>query len=201
LGELVTDVKVIESTDQKTVEKEELVSKSVLEDYKKDMFKNKDRAKAAEARVQQLLDEKALVEKQTLEESAQWKTLYEREKEERSKISNELTAKSDLWINSSKKNAVINQLGGFKKSEYSKFIDTSKIDELEDGTFDSDSIVREVDRIKQEFPELLIGLKTAGKMPNEAPTVMGNLQDKALAGMSSQELINLYAKVNINKKE
>lgn len=191
-------VDVSNTTNEESVQ-EELVSKKVVDEYKNDMFKYKSKMKETEAELQKLRDEKALFEKQKLEESQEWKTLYEREKEERAKALNELKAKSEFFIDTSKKNAVVQKLGGFKKDSYTRFIDTSKIDVREDGTFDEDSIGREVDRLKQEYPELLkIGV-AQGKMPNEAPHNMGKPQDKNLGRMSSNELIDLYSKVK-NKK-
>lgn len=187
-------VKANDKQDQ-TEESNDLVSKTVLEDYKKDMFKYKQAAKERELELQKLRDQLALKEKQTLEEKEEWKTLYEREKEEKAKTLAELQKKSEFFLDTSKKNAVVQRLGGFKKDSYTRFIETSKIDVRDDGTFDEDSINKEVDRIKQEYPELLKIGNPQGKMPNEAPSNMGRPQDKNLKGMSTQELIELYSKV------
>lgn len=191
VGNTDIDQKVSEKPEEK---QDDLVSKSVLEDYKKDMFKFKEKVRNTEAELQRLRDEKALMEKQSLEENEEWKLLYEREKEEKSKALNELQNKSEFFIETSKKNAVVQRLGGFKKDSYSRFIDTSKIDVSEDGTFDTDSITMEVDRLKQEFPELLKNVSSPGKMPNEAPRNMGAPQPKKLDNMSMSELLAQYAK-------
>ncbi len=188
------DVKV--ETEEK---KEELVSQRVVDEYKNDMFKYKAKMRETEAELQKLKDNSTLLEKQSLEEKEEWKLLYEREKEEKSRALGELEQKSSFFIDTSKKNAVVLQLGGFKKSSYVSFVNPASIEVKEDGTFDEDSITREVDRIKQEFPELIKAASSPGKMPNEAATNFSNSsQDKKLNTLSGQELLDLYAKVNKN---
>ena len=177
------------------VKQEDLVSKTVLEDYKKDMFKFKSETRDLKDELQRLRDAQALNEKQSLEEKEEWKLLYEREKDEKAKALGDLESKSKFFIDTSKKNAVVQQLGGFKKDSYNRFIDTSKIDVRDDGTFDSDSVNKEVDRLKQEYPELLRIGSATGKMPNEAPVNMGQPQDKNLSKMSMTELLSTYSKV------
>lgn len=171
---------------------EDLVSKKVVEEYKNDMFKYKSQLKEREAELQRIKDEQALREKRQLEEQAEWKTLYEREKAEREKTSKELQEKSQFFVNTSKINAVVQKLGGFKKDSYVKFVDTSRIDLREDGTFDADSINREVDRIKQEYPELLLAGPTTSKMPANAPANLSTGPNtNELSKLSTAELTKL----------
>jgi len=191
LSELVTSIE--EEKKEQTTEND-LVSKKVLDEYKNDMFKYKSRMKETEAELQSLRDAQALSEKQNLEDKEEWKLLYEREKEEKSKALGDLETKSKFFIDTSKKNAVAQKLG-FIKDSYVSFINTSNIEVNEnDGTFDGDSIQRDVDRIKQDFPELLKTV-TSGKMPNEAPINMGQPQNRNLGTLSSSELLDLYSKV------
>lgn len=171
------DVNDVAAVEAKT-EADELVSKKVVDEYKNDMFKYKAKMKETEGELQKLRDAAVLAEKQSLEDKEEWKLLYEKEKEEGSKARVELENKSKFFVDTSKINSVVQKLGGFKKNEYSKFVNTSNVDVLEDGTFDRDSIAREVDRIKQEFPELLLGPKPS-KMPNEAPANMAHTSTKA----------------------
>jgi len=192
----------IVETEVKTEETkpEELVSKSVLEDFKKDMFKYKEKARNTEMELQKLRDEKVLMEKSSLEEKEEWKLLYEREKEEKANALSDLQSKSEFFMDSSKKNAVVQRIGGFKKDSYTKFIDTSRIDVRDDGTFDEESIVREADRLKQEFPELLKASPLPGKMPNEAASNMSAPQEKNLNNMSMDELLAQYTMAKKNNK-
>ena len=192
MSELVTNVEVEEKTEE--IKKDELVSKKVLDQYKSDMFKYKSKMKDTESELQKLRDQIALQEKQTLEDSAEWKTLYEREKEEKTKALGELENKSKFFIDTSKRQSVIQKLGGFRKDSYASFIETSNINMNDDGTFNAESVLAEVDRIKQEFPEL-IKMTTLGKMPNEAAQNMGQPQNRNLGNLSSSELLDLYSKV------
>lgn len=172
-----------------TEPKDELVSKKVLEDFKADFFKQKEKARQLEEELQRHRDEKAILEKKALEEKQEWKVLYEKEKAEREKAVSELKSKADLFINTSKINAVVQLLGGFKKESYAKFINTSNIETNEDGTFTAESIRKEADRIKQEYPELIVGVQ-APKIPGTAPrTIDQNInQTKSLHDLSIEEL-------------
>lgn len=188
MSEVVTE---LVKTEPEVETKEELVSKKVLDEYKADFFKQKEAKKALEAENQRLKDQQALREKDELVKNEQWKQLYETEKTEKAKAQAELLAKSEFFVNSSKVNAVVQKLGGFKKDAYTKFIDTSKIDLREDGTFDTDSINREVDRVKQEHPELLAVGPASGKMPSNAPTNISSQNTNDLSKLSTAELLKL----------
>jgi len=188
------DVSNIEKVEEKVEERtEDLVPKKVVEEYKKDLFKFKDKYRSTEEELKKLREQIALQEKASLEEKEEWKTLYEREKEAREKALSELEQKSQIFIDSSKKNAVVQRLGGFKKESYARFINTSNIEVNEDGTFNDDSLAAEVDRIKQEFPELL-KMSTSTKMPNTAPQSTNGVTNIKLTELSPEQLIELYSK-------
>lgn len=167
------DNKVVEKIEVSGEVKDELVSKSVVDDYKKDLFKFKDKFKESEARVQALLDEKALKEKKELTDAGEWKLLFEQEKIEKTNALSELQSKSDFFIDTSKRNAIIQKIGSFKKDSYASFIDTASISVNEDGTFNADQIAAEVDRLKQGFSELINGTQKS-PMPNEAALTLGS---------------------------
>lgn len=188
MSEVVTEPVKTEPTAET---KEGFVSVKVLDEYKADFFKQKEAKKALEAENQRLRDQQALREKDELVKNEQWKQLYETEKTEKVKVQAELQAKSEFFVNTSKVNAVVQKLGGFKKDAYVKFIDTSKIDLREDGTFDSDSINREVDRVRQEHPELLAVGPASGKMPSNAPSNLSTQNTNDLSKMSTAELTKL----------
>lgn len=188
MSEVVTEPVKTEPTAET---KEGFVSVKVLDEYKADFFKQKEAKKALEVENQRLRDQQALREKDELVKNEQWKQLYETEKTEKVKVQAELQAKSEFFVNTSKVNAVVQKLGGFKKDAYVKFIDTSKIDLREDGTFDSDSINREVDRVRQEHPELLAVGPASGKMPSNAPSNLSTQNTNDLSKMSTAELTKL----------
>ena len=188
----MSDVSDIQVKEEKT--DAENVKDQALQDYKADMFKYKERMRQAESELEAIRQEKAALEKNQLEKNEEWKVLYEREKSERESAVQELQQKSAQFIDSSKKNAVVQQLGGFKKDEYSKFIDVSNIEVTETGTFDSDSIGREVERIRQTFPELLRA-SDSPKLPNTAPHQVDVKEKRVDANMSRSELLAAYKRL------
>lgn len=175
--------------------KEELVSKTVIDSYKQDMIKYKESMKETQAQLQQMKDDKALNEKNSLIDKENWKELFERESKAKMAAVDELKTKSDFFVNVSKVNAVSQRLG-FKKDTYNRFIDTKNIVISENGSFDESSVSAEVDRIKQTFPELLTGTKTA-QMPSVAPNLNGGApSNRNLSDLSMTELLAAYSGVN-----
>jgi len=164
-----------------------------LNDYKSDMFKYKGKAKELEEENQRLKMQKESLERDQLEKNEEWKTLYENERKAKSEAVDELSNKSKQFVDSSKKNAVVQRLGGFKKDEYIRFINTENIELNADGLIDSESLNKEVDRIKQSFPELL---KTSeiGSLPTGAPSDVGAPKPKKVSpDMSHEELRDAFA--------
>lgn len=163
------------------------------ESYKQDMFKYKERMKLAEVGLAAAQAEKAALERVQLEQNEEWKTLYEKEKTERENAVVELHSKSKQFIDSSKINAVVQGLGGFKKDDYSKFIDPSNIEVTESGVFDTESLNKEVERIRQTFPELLKA-SSSPALPNGAPSSVTAPEPKILANMSRADLMAQFTK-------
>ncbi len=191
----MTDVSNIDDQEQpqSTETTAEDVKTQAMEDYKSDMFKYKERMKAAESGLKAAQAEKTALERVQLEKNEEWKVLYEREKGERELAVNELQLKSTQFVDSSKKNAVVQQLGGFKRDEYSSYIEASNIDVTENGTIDSESLSKEVERIRQTFPELLKASNTP-KLPNGAPSSVTEPQPKTLSNMSRSDLLAQFTK-------
>jgi viroplasmin and RNaseH domain-containing protein len=170
------------------------VKDKAVQDYKDDMFKYKERMKSAQSELEAVLAEKAALERNQLEKNEEWKVLYEREKSERESAVSELQQKSTQFMDSSKKNAVVQQLGGFKKDEYSRFIDVSNIEVTDNGTFSSESLSREVERVRQTFPELLKAFD-GPKLPGGAPSPVTVKDTKVSASMSRADLLAQYVKL------
>lgn len=172
--------------------------KKALEDYKSDMFKFKERAKQAEQLAKQLQSEKEVIEREALVKKEQWKELYEKERVAKESAVKELENKSQQFVDSSKINAVVQRLGGFKKDDYAKFINASNIEVTEQGTLDETSLSAEVDRIRQLYPELLKASPSA-VLPSEAPKPQ-SIKPKSLSSMSKDELRDLYSQTKTKTK-
>jgi len=173
--------------------KEELVSKKVAEDFKNDMFKYKDKSKELEIQLNTLKLEKDAAEQDRLEKNQEWEALYAREKQAREVLQAGIAEKEAQFVDSAKINAVIEDIGGFKKSEYNKFIEVSNITIEENGSINQLSLATEVDRIKQNYSELL---KSEQKptLPNGAPAKQTAVGPKDLSELSTTELLTLYSK-------
>ncbi|MCW4027071.1 MAG: hypothetical protein NWE76_06280 [Candidatus Bathyarchaeota archaeon] len=189
----MSDIRDIEQSQEEKSESNnaDTVKDQAIQDYKADMFKYKERMKQAESDLEAIRAEKAALERHQLEKNEEWKVLYEREKSEREAAVSELQHKSTQFMDSSKKNAVVQHLGGFKKDDYANFIDVSNVEVADNGALSSESIKREAERIRQTFPELLKAFD-GPKLPDGAPSTVTAKEKKISANMSRAELLAAY---------
>lgn len=161
----------------------EVVSKDAYAKVSTDMHKFKSEAKALQAKLADIQAEQEAKDKAALEEKEQWHTLYKKAEEKLKGLETERQNERNKFVESHKINAVIQTLGGFKKPEYNKFIDSSKVEVTEDGSVDSSSVQSEVERIRREYPELL---KTSNKtpLPSDAPR---QFAQKSVKDMTADE--------------
>lgn len=164
-------------------EEQEVVSKEAYTKVSQDMHKFKSQYKQLESKLAELQAEQEAREKAALEEKEQWHLLYKKAEEKLKNLESERQQERSKFVESHKQNAIIQSLGGFKKPEYNKFIDTSRITVLEDGSIDESSIQSEVERLKKEYPEL-IKSNSVKPLPDSAPK--GN-PPKPLEQMSPAE--------------
>lgn len=161
----------------------EQVSKDAYTKVSADMHKFKQESKALAQKLADIQAEQEAKDKASMEEKEQWHDLYKKSELKLKSFEAERATEKSKFIDSHKVNAVIQDLGGFKKTEYNKFIDTSKIEVKEDGSIDESSVSLEVDRIRKEFPELLKA-KQINPLPSNAPVGFGT---KTVAQMSQAE--------------
>ena len=175
-------------------EKKELTPiEKAYQETKSDMHKYKSERNELKERLALLEANQKAQEKASLESKEEYKILYELEKSEKEDAINKLSAKSKKFVDSSKINAVVQELGGLKKSSYSKFIEPSNIELDENGVPNEASLQAEVDRIKQSYPELLKNAQTS-KMPNDAPNGNVKQTNGKLKGMTAAQLKELLNK-------
>jgi hypothetical protein len=179
--------------ENKTVEKEEFVPKAAAEGYKADMFKYKDKTKTLEAELNALRLEKEAAERERLEKNQEWESLYAKEKEAREALAASIAEKEKQFVDSAKINAVIETIGGFKKSEYNRFIDVNNLTLDEAGSINPESLAQEVNRIKQNYSELLKN-EQKPTLPNQAPATPAVKQALNLNDLSKEQLLALYTK-------
>jgi len=148
--------------------KEEFVSKKAYQDVSTDMHKYKTDLKETKALLNQIQAEQEAVKKEALAEQGRWEELYNSNQSELDQIKQERDSDKNKFVDYHKKNSVLQKIGGFKRDDYNKFIDVENVSMNDDGSLNEDSLMNEVDRIKQEYPELLKSASNT-KLPNDAP--------------------------------
>ena len=167
----------------------ELVPAKAFKETQADMFKFKNKLKETEAMLNQLKAEKEQAEMESLKANQEWKILYEKNEMQLREIANQRNAEKEQFINYHKRAAVVSAVGGFKKDEYANsFINVSNIETDENGNVVQSSLLSEVNRIKQSYPELLKGVQ-ANNLPSEAPKSfdINNLGQKDYSKMTEHE--------------
>lgn len=170
------------------VEQEEaFVPKKAYQEVTKDMMKYKSEMKNLSAQIEQLKAEKEAKEVATLQEQEKWHDLYKKSETKLAQLAQERDSERNKFVDFHKKNAVIEKLGGFKKPEYTKFINTQEIEVREDGSVDENSVLAQVEKIRKEYPELIkVSHKT--DLPNAAPRVASERPYSALSEKERYEL-------------
>lgn len=185
MADSIGDQKDTKVADQKPVEQqEEFVPKKAYEETKSDMIKYKAKAKELEARANQLQADADARDKEVLAKNEQWKSLYEKTQSELEKLNSLRSKEKAEFINSHKKNAILKEIGGFKKDDYASFINVDAVEMDESGSINKESLASEVNRIKQAYPELL-NSAPAPNLPNGA--AKGFSGEKSYASMSEAE--------------
>lgn len=164
-------------------EKDGFVSKQAYKQVSQDMHSYKTKMKELSAQLEAVKADKEAREKSVLEEQEKWHDLYKKSETKIQELLKERDKERNQFLEGHKKNSVLQQVS-FKKPEYVKFIDVSKIEVNEDGSIAQDLVAAEVERIKKEYPELL---KTTARemLPDAAPK---GAKPKSLKDMSPSEL-------------
>lgn len=164
----MSDVIVDEVIEESKIEEGDFVPKKAYASVSQDMHKFKTQLKETQAELNRLKVEKEAAEKQNLVDSEQWKILYEKTQHQLDEVARTRSQEKDQFVNYHKKNAVIRELGGFKKDEYNNFINVSSVEMDENGNISAESLAAEVNRLKQTYPEL-IKTVTPQNLPSNAP--------------------------------
>lgn len=167
-------------------EDEKFVPKDAYENVKNDMFKYKEEKRKLEEQMKQLKAEREAQEIDKLKEKEQWKSLYEAEAAKRAEMEAARVLEQKKFIDYHKKNAVVSKLGGFKRDEYTNFVNLDTVEMDENGNIIPESLDKEVSRLKQLYPELIKG-GNAEVLPSEAPKSFNNVVEKDIRKMTDKE--------------
>lgn len=142
-------------TEVQKEDSKQLVDKKAYDEVTKDMLKYKQAMREQQEELRKLREEKDNIQKQELIKNQEFQRLFENTEKELQRERSEKQAEKNKFVNYHKKQAVIEKLGGFKRAEYANFIQVDSIEVNENGDIDQISLQREVDRIRQNYPDLL----------------------------------------------
>jgi chromosome segregation ATPase len=183
----MSDVQTKDTEANPTDDTNEVVPKKAYKEVSADLHKFKSQARELNAQLQAIKADQEARDKAVLEEQQKWSELYKRSESKLSQLQAERQQEREQFVESHKRNSVIQQLGGFKKEAYSKFIDSSKIEIFEDGSINPESVELEVARLRKEYPELIKQSPKQG-LPDAAPKAMAERDYSQLNAKERQEL-------------
>jgi oligoendopeptidase F len=108
----------------------------------------------AKSTLDKLLADKEENERKSLEEKQEFKKLYEEEKKRTEKAMAILELKKKEETENKKFEAFQEKVGGLRKAEYRRFVDTEAIP-LVDGKVDEQALEAYAAKFRQDFPELV----------------------------------------------
>ncbi len=165
---------------------EETVPKEVFLKMQKDMHEYKNKMKTLQDERDAFKADQEQRETQALKEQEKWKDLYAQSEKKIQALNDRLKSETEKFVSSHKLNAVLSQVGGFKKTEYNRFVETSKILVNEDGSIEEGTLKAEIERVKKEYPELL--KVSTGKQELDSKAAKTQTAEKDLSKMSKAEI-------------
>lgn len=173
-------------------EKEAFVSKKAYEEVSKDMHKHKSKAKELEAAVNELRSQIKAQEEAKLQETQQYKELFERREAELEEARKQAAEVKEQYLNTAKRNALKNELGGKIKDEYLSFADLGSIAVSDDGSIDPESIRMVANEFRKQHSQLIPPSDNAG-ITGQAPGNFGATTPDT-SKMSAKELREYFVK-------
>jgi len=146
------------------------------------------------AQLDKLLSEREEAEKKRLEETNNYKALYEKAEKDRTKLIELYESEKRSKVNDRKYSAFVREVGGLRKEEYRKFVDIDAIPAEQDGSIDTEKVRDYALKFKEMFPEL-ISEPSKQPPPANAPRATPT-GDKP---MSQQELLAAYTQARMNQ--
>lgn len=190
----------VKPSDESSQKKEEYVAKKAYEEVTSDMHKFKSKAKAEQARVNELEAKLKAIEEAKLVEDQKFQELYEREKQAREQAEQDRNKEKDLYIRTVKLSALKGELGGNVKDEYLQFANVDRIEVGEDGTLSSESVRDVANSFRQDHPTLVGKSNDVNITSHAAAADVNHAQpEKTLDTMSTQEKIALLRSMGQSK--
>ena len=178
---------------QSQEQKNDFVSKKAYEEVTSDMHKYKNGIKEKEAKINELMAQLKAQEEAKLQENEQWQEIAKRREAELEELKTQYTQKSSSFENALKRTALKQELGGKIKEEYLQFANLSAISMDEQGLVDVESLRNVANEFRKQHGQL-IPQEQSNEITGHGSEVTEIKQDVDITKLSSQQLIDMYAK-------
>lgn len=148
----------------------EFVPRRAYEDVSRDMHRYKQTAREAQAARAEYESKLKSLEEEKMREQAQWKELYEREKQEAELAKKKAQDERNSYLTAVKKSALKSELGGRVKDVYLAHANVIAIELNEDGTINQESLLKVANDFRQNHGELIPPAVTAEPTAKASPT-------------------------------
>lgn len=166
--------------------KDEVVDKKAYLRVSKDMHEYKDQLKATKAELDRIKADIEAQQTQKMVEEKKWADLYKKSETVIQAKDKELQETKNKFANFHKLNSVLQEVGGFKKNEYNRFVNLEAIQLNADGSVDEATVKAEADRVRREYSELLKTIDV--REPRSAAPQSGAAATTDVSKMTRQEL-------------
>lgn len=184
----------------KDVPKDEFVAKKAFEEVTKDMHKFKSKARDAEARAAEFEARLKAMQEEDMLKNEQYKDLAEKYKGEAEQERQQRLRDRELYLETTKRAALKQELGGSVKDEYLVHADIGAIEVDENGNIVRDSLQSVANAFRQEHGLLL------GNPKGSNPTSIGSNVNatagavtKSIDDMSTEELAEQLRQLKENR--
>lgn len=137
-----------------------------VEALKAELAESKKQFSAVTTQLNAMNEAKKKEKEQALLEQENYKELSQTYKSEVQKLKDQQEEYQRKMLDTAKKQAVLNRLGGFKKPDFERFINLDNL-LINEGKIDEVSLEKETNRLKTEYPELL--KQDTPNLPADAP--------------------------------
>jgi len=168
---------------------QDVVHRKAYEEVTKDMLKYKSERKELQARLNEIETQMKAAEEQKLKDNEKWQQLAEQKEKELEHLKQQTLAEKNRYLDSVKRNALKNELGGKINEAYLVHADINSIEFNEDGTLNPESVAAVANKFREDH-STLIPSNANNSITNQAPSNEAPAP-KSLEQMSTAEKIAL----------
>ena len=178
--------------------KPESVDLSVYNNVKNDMMKYKQEKNELKQRLAELEAQAEQQRLREMEKNQEWEKIAKLKDSQLQELTNKQREAQEKMVNSHKKAAVIEQLGGFIKPQYADMAINLENIAMVDGIIDESTLLAECERIRREDGALLKSSKKSS-LPSQAPSPSAEMDTKNYNNLSPSEREQLKRKMILDR--